>query len=132
MRNDVEGVDAVGDKGTCPLGPILDALGERDCFGKRFSKSATACERCLLPLVVDGHMTTSREECHKRSPGPKLAVNLSYREVAERLVLGKTADEIVDEMAGTDDDEVVRLARRKLGNRLSYMRNVKGWNVPGL
>lgn len=115
---------------------VTDVLEKDPCFGRSYSASAEECGECLLPLVVNDRIRTCRTECKARTyaarPVNELAWNPSYRDVAARLIEGYTTDEIVEEMAGTDDPEVVKTARQTLSARLSYIRHKKGWAVPGL
>ena len=106
------------------------------CFGKSYDKDETACNKCRMPVLLNGELFIMKEVCKsisKTGIAPLRVKRISSNKVLDRVQTGDTAEEIVVDIVQPDAtyDEVAE-ARTVVATRLSYLKNQKNVPVPDL
>jgi len=99
------------------------------CFGRHFAKSATECQVCLCPVVLDGRLLLLREVCQARCAGTNAGSikRLTSQQILESLTKGATPTDLwLDILNGSDPGEFGAEARLLLADRLWYLANHRG------
>jgi hypothetical protein len=111
-------------------------LEDDPCFGRKYAKTASECDRCRAPVLLDGKVSLLNEVCKSVTEDDTTPVQikkLTSKQVLDKVRSGLSPVEIIEHMTGGDPSyrEVVE-ARGLLASRMAYLKHQKNLPVPDI